>query len=100
MGRLHHGCLRAVFVGLTTVFVVQADAATHYVSPTGGQVSPYTTWATAARVIQDAVDAATDGDDVVVTNGTYATGGRAAGTNSSLNRVAADKIVALRSVNG
>jgi hypothetical protein len=61
---------------------------------------PYTNWATAARVIQDAVDAAAAGDEIVVTNGLYAAGGRAVGTNLLANRVAVEKPLKLRSVNG
>src|SRR5215831_88755 len=89
-----------ILIGLTAVALLPADAATFYVSPTGGQTAPYTNWATAARVIQTAVDAATDGDEIVVTNGAYSTGGRPAGTNVTPNRVAVDKAVILRSVNG
>ena len=61
---------------------------------------PYTNWANAAATIQQAVDAAVPGDEIVVTNGVYATGGRAVGTNILANRVAVDKPLTLRSVNG
>jgi len=61
---------------------------------------PYTNWATAASVIQDAVDVAGIDDQILVTNGLYATGGRIAGAGLLTNRVALDKRVTLRSVNG
>jgi hypothetical protein len=62
--------------------------------------SPYTNWLTAATTIQAAVDTATSGDEIVVTNGVYATGGRVVGTNILVNRAAVDKPLKVRSVNG
>lgn len=62
-------------------------------------VAPYSTWATAATTIQAAVDAAWAGDEIVVTNGLYAAGGRAV-FGTMTNRVAIDKAVTVRSVNG
>ena len=61
---------------------------------------PYTNWATAATVIQDAVNAAAAGDEIVVTNGTYATGGRTISAHLLTNRVAVPQALSLRSVNG
>ncbi|MDD4858102.1 MAG: S8 family serine peptidase, partial [Candidatus Krumholzibacteria bacterium] len=46
----------------------------HYVRNGGGNVSPYTTTFWAAQEIQDAVDAAVDGDTILVAGGTYASG--------------------------
>ena len=76
-------------------------AATRYVwqdSPNPG--SGFSDWSTAAHTIQEAVDAAQADDTVLVTNGLYATGGRAASGAVITNRVAVDKAITLTSVNG
>lgn len=77
----------------------QSLADTHYVDITNTTPShPYTNWATAATVIQVAVDAAVAGDTVLVTNGIYSTGG--AEVFSMANRVALTKAIRVQSAAG
>ena len=71
----------------------------HYVSPSGGNVFPYTNWNDAATAIQAAISAASDGDTVLVTNGVYKTG-QTPLTNSVACRVAVTNAVTVESVNG
>ncbi len=77
-----------------------ADSPEHYVSPEGGDVWPYTSWATAANTIQDAVDAALTDDTVWVTNGTYSSDGAPAPSDECMTRVCITNAIAVRSANG
>lgn len=85
---------------LFTFLVLNVPAATRYVwQDSPSPAPPYTNWATAAHIIQDAVDASAPGDQVLVTNGVYATGGRAV-YHIMTNRVAIDRAISVQSVSG
>ena len=95
--------ISASLAGVTdsTILTVQpASSPIHYVSLSGGHVSPFTSWATAATNIQAAVDVARDGETVLVTNGGYNSGGAVTPGYSLSNRVVIAKPIRVQSVNG
>ncbi len=88
--------LAALFVFAAT----KTTATVRYVNASNASPSsPYLTWGDAASTIQDAVDISVDNDEIVVTNGVYATGGRVV-YGAMSNRVAITKSLIVRSVNG
>lgn len=79
--------------------IASAPAVTRYVDPgCASPQLPYTSWAHAANNLNDAINAASTSDLVLVTNGVYQTGGFSFAGAS--NRVYVSKSVVVQSVNG
>jgi hypothetical protein len=87
--------IKGLILFISLLLPLIARPAIHYVDvDSTNAVSPYLDWATAAATIQDAENASSAGDEIVVTNGVYSTGVTA---NSRISIVRAKFV---HSVNG
>ncbi|MBN2704793.1 MAG: hypothetical protein JXR23_11350 [Pontiellaceae bacterium] len=90
--------------GVSATAQVQVVASSTYYVDAGNAspVAPYTSWATAATNIQDAVDVADDtwGSTVLVADGFYTAGGAVTPGFSCMNRVVITNDITVQSVNG
>ncbi len=87
---------------VTNVYrIIPVTGLLHYAARVGqAPLWPYATWDGAASNIQDAVDAAWDGDAIAVTNGVYQAGGRVAPGGTITNRICITRAIELYGVNG
>ena len=94
-GKLWAGCFTLI------CFAMTATATVFYVNVSNTvPATPFNTWSKASTDIQSAIDAASDGDQIWVTNGVYQTGGQTVNGYALTNRVVINKAVTVQSVNG
>ncbi|MDQ6632131.1 MAG: hypothetical protein M3Y82_10320, partial [Verrucomicrobiota bacterium] len=86
---------------LALSFSISVSGVTLYVDLNStNAMLPYSDWSTAATNIQDAIDAASPMDQVLVTNGVYRSGARLITGVATTNRVAVTKAITVQSING
>ncbi|HEX3627624.1 MAG TPA: choice-of-anchor Q domain-containing protein [Verrucomicrobiae bacterium] len=89
MSKYGHISLSRLTIFFLAFLAVKAPATTYYVDiNSANPVPPYTSWATAATNIQDAINAAVDGNLIMVRPGVYQTGGETVNGYGLTNRVA------------
>ena len=93
-------CRLADLLAVWFVLTACVYGADLHVAPGGAHVPPFDSWGHAAHDIQSAIDAASAGDTVWVSNGLYNTGGRVLPAASLTNRIVIDKPITVLSVNG
>ena len=102
-GLLIRGCgLRIILlIAFCLLLAVNSFAALLYVNAANPTPAfPYDTWGKVATDIQTAVDAASSGDHVVVTNGVYNSGEKITPGYAISNRVLIDKSITVQSISG
>jgi len=86
---------------LIATMLLRANATTYYVSAScADNLGNGTSWATAKKTIQAAIDLTVDGDTVLVTNGIYNSGVTITPGFSLNNRVVITNDIIVKSVNG
>lgn len=90
----------SVMTALLLIVTGNVNGATYYVSATSLNNGPGTNWDTAYHDIQNAVTDATYGDVVLVTNGTYNSGGAVRPGGSLVSRIMVTKAITIQSVGG
>ncbi len=90
----------ALLIVLCGIPFAQAQTTRYAWTNSPSPATPFTNWDTAARSLQEAIDACAAGDTVVATDGVYETGGRAMPGLALTNRVLITNAITLRSVNG
>lgn len=85
---------------ITRLLAHGPNSPTHFVATNGAAIYPYTSWETAARIIQNAIDVASSNDTVIVGDGTYSSGLAVTPGNQISNRVCVTRPMTIRSLSG